>query len=221
MLHVDAILEVVGWLRSFIFHVISLPCHNGLSTSLPYPKPRVSGDKRFPLHGDTDLFVTFCLLQRSPKLRRLSAFVSWLSFEELVTGLVMIHVWIPPIFPAQVDAINLYKHKFHQTYCQNVEVYLLMALGRSPAVCTLRLLLPRQCNVRSKCISLHPLHYSFTRLSNKTEEKMAGTVHFEAHFISTDIRVRPPSFGVAPEWRLVCMASHSARSDFPLSISEK
>ena len=47
-----------------------------------------------------------------------------LSLVGLVTGLVIIYVWLALIFPAKWMQ-SIYKHNIHQIYHQNFEVYLL------------------------------------------------------------------------------------------------
>ena len=74
MLLVAAVLEVMGWLLAAPLFYISChlpPSHATMASrpnflpSLPYPKPRVSGDERLRLHQkdeSTDRFVTFHLV---------------------------------------------------------------------------------------------------------------------------------------------------------------
>ena len=52
---------------------------------------------------------------------------STLSLDKIVTGLVIICVWIAPICPTYLDTINL-QAQIHQTYYQNVEVSSFLSL---------------------------------------------------------------------------------------------
>ena len=78
-------------LRSFIFHVISLPPYNATMASRPnslpslrYPKPRLSGDERLPLHQKDDRRTVLSLFSSSNDCRSCDnsqlSLTSWLWY---------------------------------------------------------------------------------------------------------------------------------------------